>query len=570
MARKTTPPPRTGTRKTTPRGTTPSAAAALRPYEAKRSFDRTPEPRPEAPPRGKAQRPGGSFVVQKHDATRLHYDLRLELDGVLKSWAVTRGPSLVPGDKRLAVRTEDHPMKYLDFEGVIPAGEYGGGTMIVWDRGQWTPDADPRRGFAKGHLDFTLDGERLKGRWHLVRMRPRPRETTEQWLLIKGDDEFARAEGDPDLLVEEQTSLRSGKTNDELAAGGVVRSDHAERQSRKAAAKQSARAKDPKRPGPAPAPDPAPAKRAKPGLLPVFVDPMLATLTATPPTGGEWIHEIKFDGYRIQARLDGSQCLLLTRKGLDWTQRFASIATALKDVPAGSALIDGEVIVEASTGVSDFSALQADLSDGRQDRMVYAAFDLLYLEGKDLRRSPLGERRRLLEDLFSALPAGSRLRFSEHVENDGATMLRHACRLGLEGIVSKRRDAPLHLPTRRELAQGEMHPAPGVRRRRVHPLYGRLRLDRRPRSGRERPRGPRPGRARGHGLLDQGGPAPRKGPRRDGHQGGSPGGQAANRGDAGRHLGGNRASSPRSSFAAGPPTACCGRLPSRACATTSR
>ncbi|WP_293868974.1 DNA ligase D [uncultured Alsobacter sp.] len=454
MARKTTTPE---TAATTPRGTKPSAAAALQPYEAKRSFDRTPEPRPDAPPRGKPQRSGGSFVVQKHDATRLHYDLRLELDGVLKSWAVTRGPSLVPGDKRLAVRTEDHPMKYLDFEGVIPAGEYGGGTMIVWDRGQWTPDADPQRGFAKGHIDFTLAGERLKGRWHLVRMRPRARETTEQWLLIKGDDEHARAEGDPDLLVEEQTSLKSGKTNDELAAGGVVRSDHAERQARKAATRRAAPAKDArtdaaktnaaktkdaKRPGPAPAPAPAPAKKAKPGLLPVFVDPMLATLTATPPTGGEWIHEIKFDGYRIQARVDGSQCMLLTRKGLDWTQRFAAIATALKDVPAGSALIDGEVIVEASTGVSDFSALQADLSDGRQDRMIYAAFDLLYLEGKDLRRSPLGERRRLLEDLFSALPAGTPLRFSEHVENDGATMLRHACRLGLEGIVSKRRDAP--------------------------------------------------------------------------------------------------------------------------------
>ena len=398
--------------------------ASLEAYEAKRSFDRTPEPRPA--PGGKPGKALGAFVVQKHDARRLHYDLRLELDGVLKSWAVTRGPSLVPGDKRLAVRTEDHPMKYLDFEGVIPAGEYGGGTMIVWDRGRWTPEEDPKRGLDKGHLDFTLDGERLKGRWHLVRMRARPRETKEQWLLIKSDDAFARTEGEADLLSREQASLVSGKTNDQLAASGAVRPDHAARQARQPKAGKAA----------------APPKAARKGLLPVFVDPMLATLTAVPPSGGEWIHEIKFDGYRIQARLDGGECKLLTRKGLDWTPRFATIAAAVGNLAAGSALIDGEVVVEASSGVSDFSALQADLSAGRQDRMIYAAFDLLYLEGRDLRLLPLDERRRQLGTLLAELPDGTPLRVSEHVENDGEAMLRHACRLGLEGIVSKRRDAP--------------------------------------------------------------------------------------------------------------------------------
>lgn len=418
MARKTTTAPKPAPGR--------SSKGPLGAYEAKRSFERTPEPRPAKGPRGKVRDGGGAFVVQKHDARRLHYDLRLELDGVLKSWAVTRGPSLVPGDKRLAVRTEDHPMKYLDFEGVIPAGEYGGGTMIVWDRGRWTPEGDARRGLEKGHLDFTLDGERLKGRWHLVRMRARPREDKEQWLLIKSDDDFARADGEADLLGQEQTSLVSGKTNDQLAAAGAVRPDHAARQARK----------------PKPGTAAAPPKAAKKALLPVFVEPMLATLAAAPPSGGEWTHEIKFDGYRIQARLDGGECKLLTRKGLDWTARFGTVAAAVQELPAGSALVDGEVVVEASSGVSDFSALQADLSAGRQDRMIYAAFDLLYLEGRDLRRLPLDERRRQLEALLAGLPEGSPLRFSEHVENDGAAMLRHACRLGLEGIISKRRDAP--------------------------------------------------------------------------------------------------------------------------------
>jgi bifunctional non-homologous end joining protein LigD len=242
--------------------------------------------------------------VQKHDARRLHYDLRLELDGVLKSWAVTRGPSLVPGEKRLAVHTEDHPMEYLTFEGVIPKGEYGGGTMIVWDQGRWTPLGDVHKGYAKGHLDFTLEGERLNGRWHLVRMRQRPREKKEQWLLLKGDDEFARKAGGPELTDEELTSVLSGRTNDELAAANAVREDHAAR------AKVVAS-------GAKPSPSLARVPGAKKAILPVFLEPSLATLAEKAPKGEQWIHEIKFDGYRLQARVDGGKVQLLTRKGLD-------------------------------------------------------------------------------------------------------------------------------------------------------------------------------------------------------------------------------------------------------------
>ena len=367
--------------------------------------------------------------MQKHDATRLHYDLRLELDGVLKSWAVTRGPSLVPGEKRLSVHTEDHPMEYLTFEGVIPKGEYGGGTMIVWDQGRWLPEGDPRKAYAKGHLDFSLDGQRLKGRWHLVRMRPRPHEKKEQWLLIKGDDEFARAPAEPEITEEETTSILSGRTNDELAAAGEVREDHAARE--KATAKRSA-----------PLPSAAKIRGAKKGILPVFVEPALASLADAAPGGPGWLHEIKFDGYRLQARIDGSKVKLLTRKGLDWTDSFRAVAEALKGLKLGSALIDGEVVVEEESGVSSFTELQEALKSGRSDRMAFYAFDLLYLAGYDLTNVPLVDRKTLLAGCLDDLPAGGAIRYSEHIETDGKAMLQNACRLGLEGIISKRKDQP--------------------------------------------------------------------------------------------------------------------------------
>jgi bifunctional non-homologous end joining protein LigD len=367
--------------------------------------------------------------VQRHDAHRLHFDLRLELDGVLKSWAVTRGPSLVPSEKRLAVHTEDHPLEYLTFEGVIPKGEYGGGTMIVWDQGRWLPQGDLHKGYAKGHLEFTLEGERLKGRWHLVRMRPRPREKKEQWLLLKSDDEFAREAGEPEITEEELTSVLSGRTNDELAALGAVRKDHAVR-AKVTGARTKSQPAFVRVPG------------AKKGLLPVFLEPSLATPAAKAPKGAEWIHEIKFDGYRLQARIDGDTVKLLTRKGLDWTTKFGGIVAALKELKLGSALIDGEVVVENEAGVSILSGLQEALKSSRTERMAFYTFDLLYLDGYDLTRTPLIQRKTLLAGCLADVPAGGTIRYSEHLEQDGEGMFRHACRLGLEGIISKRRDLP--------------------------------------------------------------------------------------------------------------------------------
>lgn len=378
---------------------------ALETYRRKRDFQATPEPSGEG-----ARGTGNSFVIQKHAARRLHYDLRLEMDGVLKSWAVTRGPSLVPGEKRLAVHVEDHPLDYGDFEGAIPKGQYGGGTVIVWDRGTWTPVADPDRGYAKGHLEFELQGEKLSGRWHLVRIKGKPGEKRENWLLIKGEDAAARDEDAPDILVERPLSVKTGRDLDEVAKG---------------APPKAAKAR---------------ARKAATAALPDFVPPMLATLVTATPKDDRWLHEIKFDGYRLQARLKDGKARLLTRSGLDWTDRLAALAKTLSALPAASALIDGELVVEGGTGASDFSALQADLSEGRADRLVFYAFDLMHLDGEDLRKAPLTDRKARLERLLRAAPPA--LRYSEHFDDGGEIVLRHACRLGLEGVVSKLRDSP--------------------------------------------------------------------------------------------------------------------------------
>ncbi len=398
-------------------------------YARKRDFSRTPEPAPEG-----AGASGGGFVVQKHAARRLHYDLRLELDGVLKSWAVTRGPSLTLGEKRLAVRTEDHPIQYLDFEGNIPKGEYGGGSMIVWDRGTWVPEGDPRKGLAKGHLAFALEGARLKGRWHLVRIRPKAGEKSEPWLLMKSEDAFARPAGAPEITEEETTSQLSGRTNQELAAAGDLRQDH---EGRALASKARRLA----------LPGIEKIRGARKGLLLAFVEPSLASPCDQPPSGPKWIHEIKHDGYRIQARIDGRAVRLLTRKALDWTDRFRGIAGALRELGLGSALIDGEIVVEDGAGLTSLNDLQADLKAGRQDRFRFFAFDLLYCEGFDLTGAALEDRKAILERLLAALPPASPIRYSEHLETDGPTVLAHSCRLGLEGIISKRRDLP-HRPGR--------------------------------------------------------------------------------------------------------------------------
>jgi DNA ligase D-like protein (predicted 3'-phosphoesterase) len=278
----------------------------LETYRKKRDFTATAEPR------GKKNRVrnGDRFVVQKHAARRLHYDFRLEMDGVLKSWAVTRGPSLVPGEKRLAVHVEDHPLEYGDFEGTIPKGEYGGGTVIVWDRGRWKPIGDPHKGYAKGHLEFELEGEKLHGRWHLVRMAKKPREKRENWLLIKGDDEAARTAGESDILAERPESVKTGRGVDQVAGeqpGWSSKTGQIERVSESDDAER---------------PDVSKLRGARKAVLPNFLEPSLATLVGKAPSGNRWLHEIKFDGYRLQARIEAGRVKLLTRSGLDWTTKF--------------------------------------------------------------------------------------------------------------------------------------------------------------------------------------------------------------------------------------------------------
>jgi bifunctional non-homologous end joining protein LigD len=431
----------------------------LQVYRRKRKFDVTPEPRGRT-----ARAKGNAFVIQKHAARRLHYDLRLELDGVMKSWAVTRGPSLVPDDKRLAVEVEDHPIEYNAFEGTIPEGEYGGGTVLIWDRGHWVPEGDPHYGLKKGHLEFTLDGEKLHGRWHLVRMHRRPNEKRDNWLLIKAHDEAARDANGPDIIEEMPNSVVSGRSIEEIAQGkGKARVWHsnknvaenvkagATRGNGASAAKRNA-ARSPRR---AAADKPeaskstsklkAKSKAAQGPLspLPDFVPPALASLRSSAPSGRGWVHEIKFDGYRIQARLDRSEVRLLTRKGLDWTSKFGSVAEAVAALPVVTALIDGEIVVENGRGAPDFAMLQAALKDGAGDRFVYYAFDLIHRDGRDLAALPLIERKAELKLLLDAgEAAGGTLRYSEHFEADGAQVLAQACSMSLEGIVSKQVDAP--------------------------------------------------------------------------------------------------------------------------------
>jgi bifunctional non-homologous end joining protein LigD len=426
--------------------------AELKTYNAKRRFDITAEPKGKV-----ASKKGRAFVMQKHDATRLHYDLRLELDGVMKSWAVTRGPSLVPGEKRLAVAVEDHPIDYNTFEGTIPKGEYGGGTVMVWDRGTWTPEHDAHKGLKKGHLSFFIEGEKLRGLWHLVRLHKRPGEKRENWLLIKSDDEEARKPRDKDILEELPLSVKTGRTMDEIADGvkkaaarkGAVKKPPAEKpvlktaaRKLRVAAKRLVKKVSRKRAQAAAVKSSRKVAKLDGDPLPDFVKPCLATLASKAPDSGSWIHEIKFDGYRLQARLQAGEVKLLTRTGLDWSHKFPAIAKAVAALKADQALIDGELVVDDPNGVSSFSLLQQELTSGRQDRLVFYVFDLLHLDGVDLRKQTLLERKDALAALLKGAPANGTIRLSESIDETGSVLLKHACRMHLEGIISKRSDAP--------------------------------------------------------------------------------------------------------------------------------
>lgn len=385
-------------------------------YNAKRDFARTAEPAGTLAPGH-----GNSFMVQKHDATRLHWDFRLEVDGVLKSWAVTRGPSLDPDEKRLAVRTEDHPLSYATFEGTIPKGQYGGGTVMLWDRGTWAPIAGKSaKDIDQGHLHFVLDGERMKGEWMLIRLKPRGREKNENWLLRKVTDGFA---GGTDTLVGEcLTSVASGRTMVEIEEGAPAKKspmNSARRQRRPA--KQPARTRT----------------RTPAGKPPSFQSPQLCTLVDAVPAGSAWLHEVKYDGYRALVAVGGGSAKVYTRSGLDWTDKFAAIADAAAALPVSAALIDGE-IVAFKDGKPDFSTLKDAISSGGD--MTLFAFDLLALDGDDLTALPNVARKERLRPLIPA--DNARLQFSEHILGAGEELFATMCREGLEGVVSKLADAP--------------------------------------------------------------------------------------------------------------------------------
>ncbi|HEY6870763.1 MAG TPA: DNA ligase D, partial [Novosphingobium sp.] len=365
------------------------------------------------------------------------WDFRLEADGVLKSWAVTRGPSADPAEKRLAVRTEDHPLSYAGFEGNIPEGEYGGGTVMVWDRGHWAPvEGKSASDIDKGHLHFRLWGERMEGEWLLVRMKPRAGEKRENWLLRKVDDSAA-APGDS-LVERHLTSVLTGRSMAQIAADqGGTQSLAGKRG--KAFAATMAKADKHTR---AAARKPAPANARGADRLPRFAPVQLATLVDAVPAGPDWLHEIKFDGYRVLAAAAGPRVVLYTRSGLDWTDHFPKIAAALAGLDLPAVLIDGEVVALDPAGNPSFSALQAALTAGDGTRLAYFAFDLLSLAGQDLRLLPNVERKDRLAGLLG--PARPPLHFAEHVIGAGERLYAAMCKAGQEGIVSKRADAPYH------------------------------------------------------------------------------------------------------------------------------
>jgi len=371
----------------------------LEEYQRKRNFAATPEPAGKRA-RGKAQ--ALQFCIQKHDASHLHYDFRLELDGTLKSWAIPKGPSLDPKVKRLAVHVEDHPLDYASFEGHIPEGHYGAGDVIVWDRGIWIPEGDPHQGYAKGHLRFELQGEKLAGRWNLFRTRLAGKK--EQWMLVKSSDSRAREESDYDILQAEPDSVLSDRSLPATRAAPK----NATRGTRKTA-------------------------------LPATLKPQLATLVDSPPAG-DWHYEIKFDGYRILARIKHGKVQLFTRNGHDWTAKMPRQVAALKKLKLKSAWLDGEMVVLDDNGLTDFQALQNAFDSEDDAALLYYLFDLPWLDGHDLRTLPLQERRAALEKLLADAPEP--LRYSTSFAEPVDSLLASACRMNLEGLIGKRQDSP--------------------------------------------------------------------------------------------------------------------------------
>ncbi|MEZ2299952.1 DNA ligase D [Variovorax sp. RCC_210] len=387
-------------------------ADALSVYKAKRNFAVTAEPAEG----GVANPHALSFVIQKHAASRLHYDFRLELDGVMLSWAVPKGPSFDPKEKRMAIHVEDHPISYSSFEGTIPAKQYGAGTVIVWDNGTWEPVGDPRQGLADGKLVFRLHGQKLEGLWELVKIA-KGGERQEPWILFKKKDDFARPHSAYDVLTALPDSVIS-KPLKKAAARPVA--DPGRRTTRKA----------------------DPLAHARKAVLPARIEPQLATLAAGIPSSGEWLYEIKFDGYRLMARIEKGKAALLTRGGHDWAAKMPGLVVELSALGLNSAFLDGEIVVLGANGAPDFNALQNAFEQRKgAERIVYFVFDAPFFEGADLRQVPLKERRALLRDFFEAR-ASEHVRFSADFPADPVSILKSACQMHLEGVIAKRADAP--------------------------------------------------------------------------------------------------------------------------------
>ena len=378
-------------------------------YRAKRDFTRTSEPQGT-----EVSTDSKLFVIHKHDATRLHYDLRLQIGDVLKSWAVPKGPSVDPEERRLAVEVEEHPLEYGSFEGVIPEGQYGAGPTILWDRGTWVPMDDVQKSLGKGTLKFRLFGHKLKGGWTLARLKPKPNDRQPNWLLIKEHDDWSDSESD--ILEDRPGSVLSGLTVEELLKMSTSKTKPARLR-------------------------PSTLKGARQDALPTKFPPQLASPIAEPPVGDKWLHEIKYDGYRTVAVLEKGTTRLLTRKGLNWTKRYGRLADAFNDLTAASAAIDGEVVVLDEAGASNFEQLQQALANDDTWRLVFFAFDLMHLNGWDLTGVPLLKRKAQLQKLLQHLDNNSAIQYSDHVTGQGADLYDRVCEMGLEGVVSKRADS---------------------------------------------------------------------------------------------------------------------------------
>lgn len=398
------------------------ADALLKEYRERRDFSKTREPGEKSGGGKRGARQGLSFVVQKHDASRLHYDFRLEWNGVLKSWAVTKGPSYDPSEKRLAVRTEDHPLTYGGFEGTIPKDQYGGGTVMIWDRGTWEPVEDFETGLKEGKLVFRLEGDRLKGEWTLVRMKSKRGEKRENWLLIKHREEgFRQPRGD--VLNKHTRSLASGRTMNQIARSGDEWRSESDASNGRARANSRGRG----------------ARAAKAGrAMPRWRAPLLATLVEVAPEGKEWLSELKYDGYRALIGIAGGKARVFTRNGKDWTEKFPAIAEAAARLETDGTLLDGEIVAFSKGGRTDFSALQAAIKDGGE--LSCFVFDLLEHDGEHIAERPLSERKERLRELLGE--GSAPLVYSTHVGGNAAGVLEEVCAAGHEGIVAKRADAP--------------------------------------------------------------------------------------------------------------------------------